>query len=168
MTKIAEARARKLASKHGWKVYGGKLKHLLNTRQVKHNKKEMLRRCIWLDSSVVLYLFVCVCIRKRFRSPLSTVWSLSTATLRKHSVHHAEPSKASCAPIPQGATSLWLQLHDLNWSKSKAFSDGFLQAGHGKCLHDSLCRLCLYHNFLAKHDPFSCFLCWLVLGLDHA
>ena len=34
-----------------------------------------------------------------------------------NSVHHAEPPKASCAPIPQGATSLWLQLYGLNWPK---------------------------------------------------
>ena len=141
---------------------------------------QMLKCCIWLEvfcASLKIYIYVYVYVYVyvhvyvyvyAFRSLLSCIWSLSTATLRKHSVHHAEPSKASCAPIPQGATSLWLQLHDLNWPKSKAFSEGFLQAGHGKCLHDSLCRLCLYHNFLAKHDPFSCFLCWLILGLDHA
>ena len=134
--------------------------------------------CVCVCIHVYIYMYICIyiytytymCVCMCMRSALcSAAFDLSRLQLsEKHSVHHAEPSKASCAPIPQGATSLWLQLHDLNWPKSKAFSDGFLQAGHGKCLHDSLCRLCLYHNFLAKHDPFSCFLCWLILGLDHA
>ena len=95
--------------------------------------------------------------------------SLERTFPKLHNVHHAEPPKASCAPIPQGATSLWLQLYGLNWPKSwlQTTSNRFFQARHCESFHDSLCRLCFYHNFLPEHHLLTGFLCWLLSGLDH-
>ena len=47
-------------------------------------------------------------------------------------------------------------------------SDLTLESRNRRCLHDSLCRLGLHHDFLAEHQLLACFCGWLLPGLDHA
>ena len=47
-------------------------------------------------------------------------------------------------------------------------SDLTLESRNRRCLHDSLCRLGLDHDFLAEHQLLACFCGWLLPGLDHA